>query len=107
VAVLTAALGPFGLGARVGAAAALATLVAFPLGACFPLGLRRFGGTSAPWLWAVNGCAGVLASVSSLALAMEIGFSGVTAAAALCYAVASAAALGRAPRLAANGTTAP
>ena len=48
------------------------------MGLMFPLGMERFAEASRPWFWALNGCAGVLASVCSLALAMEIGFAAVS-----------------------------
>ncbi len=44
------------------------------MGLMFPLGMRRFGEEAKAWYWALNGAASVLASVVSLALAMEIGF---------------------------------
>jgi len=65
------------LAARVGTSAALLIPVGFLMGLPFPLGMVRFGATSTPWYWALNGVAGVLASVLSLALSMEIGFSRV------------------------------
>jgi len=84
VAGLNAALAPvfeatlgWPLAARVGTSAALLVPVGFLMGFPFPLGMVRFGGTSTPWYWALNGVAGVLASVLSLALSMEIGFSRV------------------------------
>jgi spermidine synthase len=49
------------------------------MGFMFPLGMLRFAalGTRRAWFWALNGAAGVLASVMSLALAIELGFSRV------------------------------
>jgi hypothetical protein len=47
------------------------------MGFFFPLGMLRFGDTHKSWFWAMNGAAGVLASVASLALSMELGFSRV------------------------------
>ncbi len=44
------------------------------LGCFFPLGMVRFGEPHKAWFWAVNGAASVVASVVSLALAMELGF---------------------------------
>ncbi|MBW2459663.1 MAG: hypothetical protein JRI68_34540, partial [Deltaproteobacteria bacterium] len=49
----------------------------FAMGMFFPLGMVRFGDTNKAWFWALNGAAGVLASVASLALAMELGFATV------------------------------
>jgi hypothetical protein len=58
------------------------------LGVFFPLGMLRFGDRSKPWYWAINGVFGVVASVLSLALSMEIGFSAVGMLAAFGYTVA-------------------
>ena len=57
---------------------AVVSLVAMPLGLCFPIGLRivrRISGDATPWLWGVNGAAGVLASVSAVAVSMWSGIS--------------------------------
>ena len=54
---------------------AMLTPVAFTMGFFFPLGMVRFGERNKAWFWAINGAAGVLASVLSLALSMELGFS--------------------------------
>jgi hypothetical protein len=57
---------------------AIACAILVPLGALlgtfFPLGMLRFGDADKPWLWAINGVFGVVASVMSLALSMEFGF---------------------------------
>ncbi len=58
------------------------------LGVFFPLGMLRFGDSAKPWYWAINGVFGVVASVLSLALSMEIGFAAVGVVAALGYGVA-------------------
>lgn len=47
---------------------------AFAMGFFFPLGMVRFGDARKAWYWAINGAAGVLASVVSLAVSMELGF---------------------------------
>jgi len=63
----------------------------FVLGMPFPWGLRCMEETSpglAPWAWAVNGCASVIASVLAPMLALSAGFSAVLTAAALAYAAA-------------------
>jgi hypothetical protein len=39
--------------------------------------MLRFGDENKAWFWALNGAAGVLASVVSLALAMHAGFANV------------------------------
>lgn len=51
--------------------------VGFLLGHFFPLGMLRFGDDAKAWFWAINGACGVLAGVSSLALAMAFGFLAV------------------------------
>jgi hypothetical protein len=44
------------------------------MGHAFPLGMLAFGEQHKAWFWALNGAASVLASVVSLALAMELGY---------------------------------
>jgi len=65
------------LALRVALAALLLAPAGFLMGFCFPLGMLRFGDESKAWFWALNGAAGVLASVGSLALCMELGFANV------------------------------
>jgi hypothetical protein len=60
------------------------------LGLFFPLGMTRFGDAWKPWLWAVNGVFGVVASVLSLALSMEFGYGFVGVLAAGGYIIALA-----------------
>jgi hypothetical protein len=79
---------PFG--ARVAVSLAVLVPVAIPLGGFFPLGIARFGAGHTAWFWAVNGAAGVLAGVVSLALAMDLGLSRVTWIGIACYAAATA-----------------
>jgi hypothetical protein len=62
--------------------------VAFGMGMFFPLGMLRFGDRRKAWYWAMNGAAGVLASVLSVALSMELGFSRVLWIAGALYALA-------------------
>ena len=71
--------------ARVALAVVGLVPIAFCMGLFFPLGMMRFGDVNKPWFWAVNGAAGVLASVLAVALSMEIGFSGVLWLASLFY----------------------
>jgi len=58
--------------------ALLSALMLVPLGAlmgfAFPGGLRTLSDGHTAWFWAVNGAAGVLASIASLMLAMAFGF---------------------------------
>jgi hypothetical protein len=84
VAAVSAALGPvstavLGWSWPLRAATAVGLLVpcGVLLGCFFPLGMVRFGEPHKAWFWAVNGAASVVASVVSLALAMETGFSRV------------------------------
>ncbi|MGZ3478193.1 MAG: hypothetical protein ACXVCJ_27095, partial [Polyangiales bacterium] len=56
---------------------AVALPVAVAMGFAFPIGMMKFGDANRAWLWAVNGAASVLASVTTLALAMAYGFSRV------------------------------
>jgi len=71
--LFTATLG-LPLAARVALSLALLLPVGAALGLFFPLGMLRFGDAGKPWFWALNGIFGVLASVFSLAIAMELGF---------------------------------
>lgn len=70
---------------RAALAIALLSPVAFGMGMFFPLGMIRFGDRRKAWYWAMNGAAGVLASVLSVALSMELGFSRVLWIAAALY----------------------
>ena len=67
-----------GLVGRCALTAGLISLAAFPLGLCFPIGLRlvrRISDDATPWMWGVNGAAGVLASVSAIWLSLWSGIS--------------------------------
>jgi hypothetical protein len=81
---------------RIAVSAALFGLAGFAMGLPFPLGMASFGEGRRPWYWALNGAAGVLASVGSLALAMELGLAAVAYFGAGCYLVAWLLTLGRA-----------
>lgn len=80
------------LGVPLALRVAISATILVPLGAAlgvfFPLGMLRFGDRSKPWYWAINGVFGVVASVLSLALSMEIGFAAVGVLAAFGYLVA-------------------
>jgi len=73
---------------RVLAASTATVPLGFLLGFAFPVGMMRFGEGHRAWFWAVNGSAGVLASVSAVAVASYIGLSGVAFAGAAAYVVA-------------------
>jgi spermidine synthase len=87
------------LGLPLAARAALSLGLLVPVGAVlglfFPLGMLRFGDAGKPWFWALNGVFGVVASVFSLALAMEFGFRATAYAGAACYVLAWWALRGR------------
>ncbi len=63
------------IAARIVVAVVAIAPAGFAMGMFFPLGMVRFGDTHKAWFWALNGAAGVLASVASLALAMGLGFA--------------------------------
>ncbi len=67
----------------------IVSLVAFPMGMCFPLGLRLFreyADSCLPWMWGINGATGVLASVFAVAISMWAGISASLLIAVCCYA---------------------
>lgn len=69
------------------AAGAIAPL-GVAMGHMFPTAMRCLGSdrpSLVPWCWAVNGFAGVVATVGAVLLAMEIGFSAVAAIGAAMY----------------------
>ncbi len=64
--------------------------IALLLGTFFPLGMhlvRRLSDDALPWMWGVNGAAGVLASVAAIAISMWWGISRNLHLAALAYAL--------------------
>jgi hypothetical protein len=67
----------------------IVSIVAFPMGMCFPLGLRLFreyADSCLPWMWGINGATGVLASVLAVAISMWAGISASLLIAVVCYA---------------------
>lgn len=102
IAALNGAFGPLfeatlglGFAARVVVAIAAIAPAGLVMGFFFPLGMVRFGERNKAWFWALNGAAGVLASVLSLALSMELGFRTVAWIGAGLYALAWGLGLGR------------
>jgi len=85
-------------GARLLLACVVLVPTGFMMGFFFPLGMVRFGDQNRAWFWALNGAAGVLASVVSLAFSMEIGFSNVAYVGAGIYVVAWLLLRGGAPQ---------
>jgi Sec-independent protein secretion pathway component TatC len=74
--------------ARGAIVASLVGVVALPLGTCFPIGLRlvrRLSDDATPWMWGINGAAGVLASVTAVAISMWSGISTSLYLAAIAY----------------------
>jgi hypothetical protein len=57
----------------------------FLMGLPFPLGMVRFGEPNKPWFWAMNGAFSVVASVSSVALSMAVGYTAVALVGAAVY----------------------
>lgn len=70
-------------------ALALAFPVLLLVGTPFPLAMVRLDPEEVPMAWAANGTASVIGAVLAVALALEIGYSGVMAAAAGCYLAAA------------------
>lgn len=72
-------------------ASAATAAVGVPMGAAFPRVVAGVGGRegAVPWLWAVNGSASVVGSITAVAIALAVGFSGLAAFAVLCYAMAA------------------
>jgi len=63
----------------------------FLMGVPFPAGIHFTGQRDLsllPWVWGVNGCFSVLASIMSVIIAMTFGFTAVLQCAALCYLIA-------------------
>jgi hypothetical protein len=91
--LLGATLG-WALGWRVVVAVALVVPAGLLMGAPFPLGMMLAGSPDRDpagvraWYWAMNGMAGVLATVLALVSAMTIGFVGTVALGAAAYALA-------------------
>ena len=90
--VLTDATLAAPLAVRVAVALGAATLVGLPLGAVFPNVVSAVG-TKDPrlvsWVWAVNGTASVVGAVLATAVALAVGFTGLGAAAVICYGLAA------------------
>ena len=66
----------WGLPGRTLVVAAFVAPLAFSLGFCFPVGLRLVGRRApdlTPWMWGVNGAAGVMASIVAVMVSMWLG----------------------------------
>jgi hypothetical protein len=91
-ALIGALLGsPFAV--RLGAAVALVALPGFLLGMPFPSGIRalELAGQRdlVPWVWGINGAMSVMASVTAIILAIELGYTAVFLLGAACYGLAA------------------
>jgi hypothetical protein len=80
---------PLPLPTRIAFAAALTAVIGFPMGMAFPAGMRAYArdlADEAPWLWGINGVAGVVASSGAVMLALERGIAALFVIAAFGYA---------------------
>jgi MFS family permease len=86
---------------RIGLAALVLTPLGVALGMAFPTGIRLVKDRAPaliPWCWAINGFTSVFASIFSIVLALEIGFSAVMVLAAAIYVLGILAVLREARR---------
>ncbi len=77
---------------RVAVALSAAAVVGLPLGSVFPNVVSEVGAKDArlvSWVWAINGTASVVGAVLAAGLALAVGFTGLGAAAVLCYGLAA------------------
>lgn len=91
-ALISALLGsPFAV--RLVGSIALVALPGFLLGMPFPSGIRalELGGRRhlVPWVWGINGAMSVMASVTAIILAIELGYTAVFLLGAACYGLAA------------------
>jgi len=80
------------LAIRVAVALSAAAIVGLPLGSVFPNVVSEVGAKDArlvSWVWAINGTASVVGAVLAAGLALAVGFTGLGAAAVLCYGLAA------------------
>jgi len=80
------------LAIRIAVALSAAAIVGLPLGSVFPNVVSEVGAKDArlvSWVWAINGTASVVGAVVAAGLALAVGFTGLGAAAALCYGLAA------------------
>jgi spermidine synthase len=91
-ALITALLGS-AFGVRLAGSVALVALPGFLLGMPFPSGIRALEGLGrrglVPWVWGLNGAMSVMASVSAIILAIELGYTAVFLLGAACYGLAA------------------
>lgn len=77
------------LSARVAITAAMVFTAGLAMGVPFAMGMARFDDRDRSWYWAINGAAGVLASVLALGIALITGLSAVLQIALGCYLLAA------------------
>ena len=80
-----------GLAVRLAASIIALAPLGFLMGVPFPSGIalvNKIAPDLIPWVWGVNGCASVIASIGAALLAVSFGFSWVLIAAAASYAAA-------------------
>jgi hypothetical protein len=88
LAQLFAAFNDAGLPARIVICVAAIAPAGFSLGFAFPTGMRLIASIDArptPWFWGINGGAGVLASISAIAISLGWGINATLILGALCY----------------------
>jgi len=76
------------LGARIAICVASITPAGLLLGFGFPTGMRLMAvidSRPTPWFWGINGAAGVLASISAVAVSLALGIASTLILGALCY----------------------
>ena len=81
---------PLALSSRIAFSAVFTAVLGFPMGMAFPVGMRTYAedlGDETPWLWGINGVAGVIASSAAVILALEYGIAVLFITAAIGYAL--------------------
>ena len=85
---LFAALNDAVLSSRIALCVALISPMGVLLGFGFPTGMRLIAAIDAkptPWFWGINGAAGVLASITAVALSLALGINATLITGAVCY----------------------
>jgi hypothetical protein len=81
----------WGFASRLTISIVLIAPLGFLMGVPFPIGIHFTGQRDVsllPWVWGVNGCFSVLASILGVMIAMTFGFTAVLQCAAACYLIA-------------------
>ena len=85
---LFVALNDAELSSRIGLCVALISPMGALLGFGFPTGMRLIAAIDVkptPWFWGINGAAGVLASITAVALSLALGINATLITGAVCY----------------------